>query len=263
MDLDLRGRTAIVTGGSQGIGRAVARELALEGACVVIAARSGERLERAAAELRSETGGEVLAIAADHTDATSVRALAAEAYAVHERIDVLVNNAAKPGGTTGGTTAIDVDPEAVARDYDAKTLGYLRCAQAVAPHMIEAGFGRIINIGGLSARISESLSTSMRQAAIHALTKNLADELGPKGIAVTTVHPGATRTESVAAMAGTAAPAERAALESRLAAMSVYGRMIEPQEVAWVVAFLASPRSVAINGEAIGTGGGQPGVIHY
>jgi NAD(P)-dependent dehydrogenase (short-subunit alcohol dehydrogenase family) len=103
----------------------------------------------------------------------------------------------------------------------------------------------------------------MRQAAIHALTKNLADELGPRGVAVTTVHPGATRTEAVAAMVELVSSDARAAAEARFATMSTYGRVIEGQEVAWVVAFLSSPRSIGINGEAIATGGGQPGTIHY
>jgi NAD(P)-dependent dehydrogenase (short-subunit alcohol dehydrogenase family) len=263
MDLDLRGRTAIVTGGGQGIGRGVARELAREGANVVIASRNAERLERTAAELRAETGQDVRAIPADHTDTLSVRDLVAATIKLHGRIDILVNNASNTGGSAAGASAATVDPLAIAHDLDAKTLGYLRCAQAVIPHMIEAGFGRIVNIAGLSARLTGTLSTSMRQAAIHALTKNLADELGSSGIAVTTVHPGATRTEAVAAMVESLSPDARAAAERRFAQMSTYGRVIEVQEVAWVVAFLASPRSVAINGDAIATGGGYPGTIHY
>jgi NAD(P)-dependent dehydrogenase (short-subunit alcohol dehydrogenase family) len=263
MDLDLRGRTAIVTGGSRGIGRGVARELAREGANVVIASRNGELLERTAGELRAETGADVRAIVADHTDTLSVRDLVAATVELHGRIDVLVNNAANTGGSSSGTAGASVDPLAVAHDFDAKTLGYLRCAQAVIPHMLDAGFGRIVNIAGLSVRLTGSLSTSLRQAAIHALTKNLADELGPRGIAVTTVHPGATRTEAVAAMVASLSPEARAAAEARFDAMSSYGRVIEVQEVAWVVAFLASPRSIAINGDAIATGGGHPGSIHY
>jgi NAD(P)-dependent dehydrogenase (short-subunit alcohol dehydrogenase family) len=263
VDLDLEGRTAIVTGGGQGIGRGVARELAREGANVVIAARNRERLERTAAELRSETGADVRAIVADHTDTLAVRDLVVETIEAYGRVDILVNNASNAGGSATGTAAANVDPLAVAFDFDAKTLGYLRCAQAVIPHMVEAGFGRIVNVGGLSARLTGSLSTSIRQAAIHALTKNLADELGPLGIAVTTVHPGATSSESVAAMIELVSPDARAAVETRFVAMSSYGRLIEVQEVAWVVAFLSSPRSIAINGGAIATGGGHRGSIHY
>jgi NAD(P)-dependent dehydrogenase (short-subunit alcohol dehydrogenase family) len=263
MDLDLAGRTAIVTGGSQGIGRGVARELAREGANVVIASRHAERLERTARELRDETGADVRAIAADHTDTLSVRDLVSATIAAHGRVDILVNNASNTGGSSAGVAGSIVDPLSIAHDLDAKTLGYLRCAQAVIPYMVGAGFGRIVNIGGLSVRMSGTLSSSLRQAAIHALTKNLADELGPKGIAVTTVHPGATRTEAVAAMVESLSPDARAAAEARFAAMSTYGRVIEVQEVAWVVAFLASPRSIAINGDAIATGGGYPGSIHY
>jgi NAD(P)-dependent dehydrogenase (short-subunit alcohol dehydrogenase family) len=263
MDLDLRGRAAIVTGGGRGIGRGIARELAREGAAVVIASRNADQLARTAAELREETGGDVRAIVADHTDTLSVRDLVAATIELHGRIDVLVNNASNTGGSAAGASAATVDPLAVAHDLDAKTLGYLRCAQAVIPHMIEAGFGRIVNVAGLSARLTGTLSTSMRQAAIHALTKSLADELGPAGVAVTTVHPGATRTEAVTAMVESLSPDARAAAERRFQQMSTYGRVIEVQEVAWVVAFLASPRSIAINGDAIATGGGYPGSIHY
>jgi NAD(P)-dependent dehydrogenase (short-subunit alcohol dehydrogenase family) len=145
-------------------------------------------------------------------------------------------------------------------------MGYLRTAREVAPHMIAAGWGRIINISGLAARSTGSIVGSMRNVAVAALTKNLADELGPKGINVTVVHPGLTRTEKtaplVAARAASAGVSE-GEIEQRMAGNILIGRMVDAAEVADIVAFLASPRSVAINGDAIACGGGVRGAIHY
>jgi NAD(P)-dependent dehydrogenase (short-subunit alcohol dehydrogenase family) len=146
-----------------------------------------------------------------------------------------------------------------------KVLGYLRTARAVAPHLIEQGWGRIINISGLGARQANSIAQTIRNVSVAALTKNLADELGPHGINVTVVHPGRTRTQRL-----TDQLAERSAesgvavadLESELATNSIR-RIVDASEVADVVAFLASPRSVAITGDAIAAGGGVPGPVYY
>ena len=132
-------------------------------------------------------------------------------------------------------------------------VGYLRTAKAVAPHLIANGWGRIINIGGLAVRKPGRPIASLRNAGVATITKNLADELGPKGINVTVVHPGATRTERDFAPE----------VEAQLAASVSLGRLVDAEEVAWVVAFLASPKSVAINGDAIAAGGGSVGAIYY
>jgi NAD(P)-dependent dehydrogenase (short-subunit alcohol dehydrogenase family) len=146
-----------------------------------------------------------------------------------------------------------------------KVLGYLRCAQAVAPGMIAQGWGRIINISGLGARSTGAIIGSMRNVAVAALTKNLADELGAHGVNVTVVHPGLTRTEAtpgvVARMAVAQGITEQEA--ERNLGRNTIGRIVEAEEVADIVAFLASPRGVAITGDAIACGGGQPGTIHY
>jgi NAD(P)-dependent dehydrogenase (short-subunit alcohol dehydrogenase family) len=132
--------------------------------------------------------------------------------------------------------------------------------------MIAAGWGRIINISGLAARQTGSIIGSVRNVAVAALTKNLADELGPKGINVTVVHPGLTRTEKTAprvASLAAAAGVSAEEMERRMAANITIGRIVDAAEVADVVAFLASPRSIAINGDAIACGGGARGAIHY
>jgi NAD(P)-dependent dehydrogenase (short-subunit alcohol dehydrogenase family) len=150
-------------------------------------------------------------------------------------------------------------------DMNVKVLGYLRCAQAVAPGMISQGWGRIINISGLGARNTGSVIGSMRNVAVAAMTKNLADELGPYGVNVTVVHPGLTRTEAtpgvLARMAAGQGITEEEA-EARLGRNDIR-RIVDAEEVADVVAFLASPRSVAITGDAIACGGGSPGSIYY
>jgi NAD(P)-dependent dehydrogenase (short-subunit alcohol dehydrogenase family) len=133
--------------------------------------------------------------------------------------------------------------------------------------MIAGGWGRIINVSGLAARKSGSLTGSIRNAAVAALTKGLADELGSKGINVTTVHPGATRTERTAEFvkkrAQTDGVSEAEAEKRMYSAQSLIGRIVEAEEVADVIVFLASPRSVSITGDVIATGGGAAGAIYY
>jgi NAD(P)-dependent dehydrogenase (short-subunit alcohol dehydrogenase family) len=265
MDLQLTGKRAIVTGGSKGIGKAVARTLAAEGCSVVIAARSVEVLEATARELSDATGARVVAIPADTGDDDSVRSMVASAVAELGGVDILVNSAAKPLGQSAPPKLPDVTHELFWDDMNVKVLGYLRCAQAVAPHMAANGWGRIINISGLGARSTGSVIGSMRNVAVAAMTKNLADELGPSGINVTVVHPGLTRTEAtpgVIARIAQARGVSEADAEASIVRNSTR-RLVDATEVADVVAFLASPRSSAITGDAIACGGGQPGVIHY
>lgn len=249
MDLELSGKRAIVTGGSRGIGKAIARALAQEGADVVIGARDPERLQAAAAELAADTGRRIVPVEVDTGDDASVRRLVATAVEELGGVDILVNNAATPGSVAAPGPVTELRDEDVLADLNVKVLGYLRTARAVAPLLIDQGWGRIVNISGLAARNAGRITGSIRNVSVSALTKNLADELGPHGVNVTVVHPGVTRTERT----GRVVP-ERG---------STIGRLVEAHEVAWVVAFLASPRSVAITGDAIAAGGGVPGAIHY
>ena len=247
MDLELTGKRAIVTGGSRGIGLAVARALAAEGSHVALVARDAA----------------VLAAARQAVDA--VRDMMAAVVDGLGGADILVNAAAQPN--TGAVVGIDgFDPADFAEQVNVKVLGYLRCIRAVVPLMRGNGWGRIINISGLAARSSGAITGSVRNVAVAALTKNLADELGRDGINVTVVHPGLTLTEKTAeTLAGRAARAGQsvAEVERQLTASVSIGRIVTADEVAAVVAFLASPRSVAINGDAISVGGGAVGPIHY
>ena len=251
MDLELTGKRALVTGGSRGIGKAIARELLREGADVAIAARDQARIDATVAELAREPGRRVVGTSADTGDGGSVAAMVKASADALGGIDILVNAAARPGGQQPAPRWDAVTEEALFEEIRVKVLGYLRVAQAAAPYMIAGGWGRIINVSGLAARQTGSVIGSVRNVSVAAMSKNLADELAPHGINVVTVHPGITRTE---------ATSEEAAQRP---AANLAGRMIDAREVAYVVTFLASPKSAAVDGDAIAAGGGVPGSIYY
>jgi NAD(P)-dependent dehydrogenase (short-subunit alcohol dehydrogenase family) len=267
MDLQLQGKRALVTGGSRGIGKAVAQVLAQEGADVAILARDRARLDAAAAEIAAVSGRKVVAVAADTTDDTQVvRAFAEAVQALGGGIDILVNAAAEPGGYAAPPLLGEITGEFFQQELDTKVMGYIRCAREAVPHMRAQGWGRIVNISGLAARETGNTVGSMRNVAVAAMGKNLADELGPAGIHVTTVHPGLTRTERTAPLIEARARAEgvaAAVVEKRMAERNSIKHLVDASEVADLVAFLASPKSIAINGETIAAGGGAPRAIHY
>jgi NAD(P)-dependent dehydrogenase (short-subunit alcohol dehydrogenase family) len=266
MDLQLGGKTAIVTGGSRGIGRAVARALAAEGVDVAITARGRGDLEAAAAELADETDRRVVAIPCDTSSDEQVRAMVARAVEALGGLDVLVNCAAQPGGQAPPPKLAAIDDDAFWSDVNVKVMGYLRCAREAAPHMAARGGGRIVNVSGLAARSTGSTVGSIRNVAVAALTKNLADELAPMGITAVVVHPALTRTERTPAVIAAQAARQGVAeseVEARMGRANLLGRLVDAAEVAAVVAFLASPRAAVINGDAVAVGGGVPGPIHY
>ena len=266
MDLELTGKRALVTGGSRGIGLAIARQLAREGARVMLAARDQSRLDAASAALVAETGAEVYGLTVDTGDDASVKALVEATVARLGGLDILVNNAAMPAGQSAPPKLAEVTDEAFWSDVNVKVMGYLRCAREAAPHMAAQGWGRIINISGLNARNASSIVGSIRNVGVAALTKNLADQLGGSGINVTVVHPGLTRTEKTAGVVAARAAVigeSEGEVERRMGAGTVIGRIVDADEVAYVVAFLASPKSVAITGDAIAAGGGSKGAIYY
>ena len=265
MDLNLTGKTAIVTGGSRGIGKAIARELAREGVDVVVAARGREALQVTAKELAEETGRRFIPVTVDTGDEESVQSMVHQAATAFGHLDILVNCAARVGGGPAPGLA-DITEEYFWEDMNVKVMGYLRCAREVAPYMSSQGWGRIINISGMAARQSGSAVGSMRNVAVAAMTKNLADELGPLGINVTVVHPGLTWTERIPGMVADQADAQGLStheVEQRMAEGNSVRRMIDAREIAYLVAFLASPKSVSINGDAIAAGGGVGRGIHY
>ncbi|MCL2395040.1 MAG: SDR family oxidoreductase [Acidimicrobiaceae bacterium] len=260
MDLQLSGKRAVVTGGSRGIGLATAKKLIAEGARVVIMARTPETLKAAA-----EASGAV-PVVVDTNEDESVRRAVAEAVDALGGIDILVNSAAQPSGQNRAPKVVEVTNESFYADMNVKVLGYLRMIREVAPHMAAAGGGRIVNVSGLGARTTGTVIGSMRNVAVAALTKNAADELGPSGIGVVVVHPGYVRTEATPAVLAWRAENSGTTVEEierRLGAANALGRIVDADEVATVITFLASPLAQAVNGDAVTCGGGSRGVIHY
>ena len=268
MDLELVGKRAVVTGGSRGIGLAVAKALSAEGVHVALVARDAAALEEARKAVQDAGGldaGQVIAVACDTGDDHAVRHMAADVAKAFGGVDILVNAAARVN--TGATTGIEqFDEEEFNEQLNVKVLGYLRCARALAPSMKANGWGRIINVSGLAARSSGAITGTVRNVAVSALTKNLADELGHHGVNVTVVHPGVTVTEKtpeILAMRAKNAGVTTEEIEQRLGAAVSIGRLVTAEEVADVITFLASPRSVAVNGDAIAVGGGAKGPVYY
>ena len=267
MDLQLNDKRALVTGGSRGIGKAIARALALEGADVALLARDERALAAAAAELSALSGRKVVAVRGDTTSDEEVRRAAADAVEqLGGSIDILVNAAAEPTGFAAPPKLTEITGDHFHAEMDTKVMGYIRCAREVVDGMRAKAWGRIVNVSGLGARQTGSTVGSMRNIAVAALTKNMADELGPFGINVTVVHPGLTRTERTASLIAARAAALKVSeseVEVQMATGNSIHRIVDASEVAQVVAFLCSPKSVAINGDTIAVGGGAPRSIHY
>lgn len=257
MDLQLKGKVAVVTGGSLGIGRAISQALAAEGVRVAIVARGREALEQAAREITQACGVEVMPLVADVASTEQVNAMIQQVAAHFGRIDILVNGAAHPGGLVRSAIE-EADPEGLLKDIDIKVIGYMRCAKAAAAHMKKNGFGRIINIGGLTGRGSKQLS-GLRNVAICHMTKVLSDQLGPSGITVNVIHPGVVDTPHIHELYAKEAKIQgltAAQIEANYIQATPIRRTLAPAEIADTVLFLASPRAGAITGESIGVDGG-------
>jgi 3-oxoacyl-[acyl-carrier protein] reductase len=258
MDLGLKGRSALVTGGSKGIGKAVARGLAQEGARVAICAREPKALDEAAKRIAGETGAEVVAVAGDLTRPADVERIVAAAIDRFGRLDILVNNAgAAPGGRL-----LDLTEEDWQTALQLKFLGYVRCMKAVLPHMVKQGGGRIVNIVGNDGvkPIGLELSPSAANAADLAVTVALAEEYGRHGICINAINPGPVATErwdQLVAGVGRALGISTAEAQKKAERSIPLGRICTPEEVANVAVFLASERASFVNGAMITVDGGQ------
>jgi NAD(P)-dependent dehydrogenase (short-subunit alcohol dehydrogenase family) len=266
MDLKLKGKTALVSGGSRGIGKAIVRALANEGVDVAIGARDMANANAAAKEIAAATERKVIALETDTGDDAKVKAMVAAAKTALGPIDILVNCAAQPGGQAKPPALGDITNEHFWADMNVKVLGYLRTAREVAPDMVQRKWGRIINISGLAARSTGTIIGSMRNVSVAALTKNIADELAGTGVNAVCIHPALTRTEKTADVVARTAKslgitADEA--ERRMADRNLVKKLITAEDVAVIAVFVASPVSIAINGDVIAAGGGTPGVIHY
>jgi 3-oxoacyl-[acyl-carrier protein] reductase len=257
MDLELGGKTALVTGGSRGIGLAVGRALAAESARVALCARDAAVLEQATTRIGRETGAETLAVPADLSQLKEVERVAATVQERWGRIDILVNNA----GAIRAGAFLSIPDEQWTADWDLKLLGYVRMARAVFPLMTAQGGGRIINIVGAAARNPTAgyLVGGAANAALINFTKGLADLGAPSNILVTAVSPAATRTERWdQVMHQQAAASGRSEEAMREEAERAYplGRIAQPEDVADLVCFLASARASFLTGICVTVDGG-------
>jgi NAD(P)-dependent dehydrogenase (short-subunit alcohol dehydrogenase family) len=271
MDFGLHGKRALVTGGSLGIGRAIALELAREGVDVAVLARSKDQLETTARDLQAQTGRRVIPLVADVTSKEQIDHAVAEAAERLGGLHILVNSGSPPGGSATATGPIEtVVDEDLLHDFNVKYVGALRCARAAIPYLKQQGWGRIINISGTNARNAGNLSGGARNGSLVHLTKTLAVQLGRFGITVNCIHPGTTRTERTPRLL-----AARAAelgipvgdVEKRdFAPDSPRGnaicRMVDAAEIAYVAVFLASDRAWAISGELVVATGGAGRAVY-
>ena len=264
MDLGIRNKVAIITGGGDGIGKATAKMLAAEGVAVAICSRNLEKLERVAAEIHEQTGGRVLPVQIDTTQWESVQAAVQKVVDEWGSIDILVNCAAAPGGLVKNNIEL-ADENMLLFDLNTKLMGYFRLCKACVPHMRKSGWGRIVNVGGLTARCTEALS-GMRNTAIVHMTKTLSDQLGKDGITVNIVHPGVTRTDHIIEMFQSRADERGVPLQQivheEAEEPAALGRMLETEEVVDFIVFLASQRASGITGESIAVDGGLSRAIY-
>ena len=236
------GRRALVTGGASGIGAAIARRLAAEGAAVVV----GDLNEPGAAEIAAEIGGEALAF--DVTDPDSVRAAVESAGT----LDVLVNNA----GTDEFAFFSDTDPELWGRLFAVNLGGVLACSHAALPAMRAAGYGRIVNIASEAGRVGSkgSVVYSAAKGGVIAFTKALAREVARFGVTVNAIAPGPIDTPLLRRATELGEIGERVIETMRNATQ--LRRLGTPDEVAAAVAFLAAEEASYVTGETLGVSGG-------
>jgi 3-oxoacyl-[acyl-carrier protein] reductase len=250
MELGLKGKAALVTGASEGIGMAIARKLAEEGVRGAICARTEVKLSETAAEIARATGMEVVAIPADLRSLAGCQGFVAQAAERLGGVDILVNNA----GASAFGAFVDLPDDAFVDAINGKLLGYIRCAKAVIPHMRRRGGGTIVNITGTTQQaVAFHTPGSACNAAIRMFSKELSIELGPLNIRVNSLAPGRIRTargdrllEATAASQGK--PPE--AMLRELVKTIPSGRLGTIDDIADAVCFLVSERAGYVNGAA-------------
>lgn len=257
MDLGLKGRVAIVAAASSGLGRAVARELAREGARVAICARTAADVERAGAEIREETGSEVLAHALDVRDAEGVGKFVA---AVEERFGKVEICVANSGGPPSKLFA-DTKPEDWRSAVDLLLMSAVFFARETLPRMAKNRWGRFITITSYAVKqpVDGLLLSNSIRAAVTGLARTLANEYAAQGITVNNVCPGYTGTERLGELAETISARTGTTPEEVFAGWKRQipgGRIGTPEEFAAVVTFLASERASYVNGTSIAIDGG-------
>lgn len=263
MDLGLNGTAAFIAGASSGLGYAVARELAHEGANVVICSRSAERITRAAESIADDTGAEVIGIRCDVTSEDAVREAVEDAVGKLGGLNILVTNA---GGPPSGSVD-QLSSEQWRNAIELNFMSTVNLCRAALPHLRAAAasadpLARILMITSISAKqpIPNLMLSNAARAGVQGFAKSLAEEVGPEGITVNTILPGYTRTDRLTELAhGIRERTGRSAeeIEAGWADNSVLKRIAEPHEFAAAAAFLLSRRASYVTGVALPVDGGR------
>jgi 3-oxoacyl-[acyl-carrier protein] reductase len=259
MDLNLKGRVALVNAASRGLGRGIAEVLAAEGALLVISSRHQEAIEQAAVSITAAYGSQVVPVVADVSRPGAAQRLVDVALAHFGQLDILVNNS---GGPPSGSFG-DFDDDAWQAAFELLLLNVVRMVRACLPHLRSSGHGRIINVASTSVRQPIAglvLSNSLR-AAVAGLAKTLADEVAADQVTVNTVLPGRILTDRLREMFARRAheagvPVDDLA-RAEVAKEVPLGRVGEPQDMANLVAFLCSDAAGYLTGQTIAVDGGQ------
>lgn len=257
MDLGLKDRVALVAASSTGLGKAIALGLAREGAKLALCARTQATLDQTAAEIRRETGVDVLARAVDVTSHDQVRAFVAEVAAHFSRLDICVSNAGGPPSKSFADTSMEDWHAASELNF----MSTVHLAKETLPLMQARRWGRFIAITSITVKqpLDGLILSNAIRTGVLGLVKSLANEYGPSNVLVNNVCPGFTATERLNELAGTLAAkggVSPADIEQRWAAQAPLGRIGQPEELANLVVFLASERASFITGESIAVDGG-------
>jgi len=257
MDLGLKGKVALISAASKGLGKAAAMELSKEGASVAIAARGEKTLQATADEIRDLTGGRVLPVRADVSLLAEVEALVSTVMAEFGHIDILVNNA---GGPRPGQFTDMTDQDWLSA-VDLNLMSAIRLTRLVLPGMREQRWGRIINITSVSVKqpLPTLILSNTARAGVVAMAKTLSGQVAAEGITVNNVCPGYALTDRVRNMASARAQAEGKSAQEIIATWESTipaRRLGKPEELAALIAFLASERAAYITGTTIQVDGG-------
>ncbi len=263
MEFGLQDRVALVTGGGRGIGKAISLGLAAQGASVALCGRTPETLEATAEEIRAH-GVQAWPIQADVSQLENIQRFVREAAAAAGRVDILVNNA-----VMSLSAPFDEQTDDHWRHHlDVKLMAYIRCAREVLPFMKEQGWGRIVNVGGMTARITAPLrmTNGIVNAGVANFTKQFAGHVGRHNITVNCVHPGTTATDRMMANMERRARDAKVSLEEikkQSIAEIPLGRLIQPEDIAAAALFFCSPLADIITGQSIAVDGGSAMSVNY
>lgn len=257
MDLGLSDKIALVAASSKGLGKAVALELAREGATLAICARDKEQLQKTQEEIANKTGQTVRAFPLDVTQKNQILDMVEEIIQEFGRVDILVTNA---GGPPGGQIE-DLTPEDYPEALDLNLMSTINLCYAVLPSMKDHGWGRIINITSVSAKqpIDSLVLSNTSRAGVLGFSKSLSNQMAPFGITVNSVCPGYTKTERVEELAQIYVDSQKGSLQDFYKGIEQQipaGRLATPEEFAAAVVFLASKRASYITGTALPIDGG-------